>query len=384
MALPTLRRIFAEHQHFGSDKWTSYFGAYETHFARYRVKPITLLEIGVQNGGSLEIWAKYFPKAKRILGCDIDEKCRQLTYDDPRIGVFVGNANSADTFEALIKDTPKFDIIIDDGSHFVEDVIRSFALYFPTLNEGGTYVVEDLHTSYWAPYGGGSDLTLSSMGLLKLLIDLASKGFWRNDDDDFNFLDAYAERYGVALHDQDINIEEICFSDSICVIRKGEATFHNRRHITGNEFHVVDYSEEKNLSGTQELVDRLDVNARLVQSTEIQREFVTTAPVALANKVELDRLEKSLAEFHRELAAARQETEHFKREFAATRQVIERFKRELAASREETEHFKQVFQDETAAIYASTSWRLTAPIRITARLFRKMRRVFRRILLPNN
>ena len=38
-------------------------------------QPINLLEIGVRNGGSLELWAEYFNKAVNIVGCDIDEAC---------------------------------------------------------------------------------------------------------------------------------------------------------------------------------------------------------------------------------------------------------------------------------------------------------------------
>lgn len=49
-----------------------------------------------------------------------------------------------------------------------------------------------------------------------------------------------AKPYGADLHDLEIDIEEISFGDSICVIREGKRTFQNRRHITGNQFHVVD------------------------------------------------------------------------------------------------------------------------------------------------
>jgi len=41
-------------------KWSHYFPVYEKHFAPLRDKPIKLLEIGVLNGGSLEMWRKYF------------------------------------------------------------------------------------------------------------------------------------------------------------------------------------------------------------------------------------------------------------------------------------------------------------------------------------
>ena len=36
-----------------------------------------------------------------------------------------------------------FDIILDDGSHSNKDVINSFELLFPLLNDNGLYIVED-------------------------------------------------------------------------------------------------------------------------------------------------------------------------------------------------------------------------------------------------
>ena len=59
-----------------SDKWSSYLDYYDTVFFSRKNESINLLEIGVQNGGSLETWAEYFKNAKNIIGCDIDEKCK--------------------------------------------------------------------------------------------------------------------------------------------------------------------------------------------------------------------------------------------------------------------------------------------------------------------
>ncbi|MGZ2403891.1 class I SAM-dependent methyltransferase [Rhizobium ruizarguesonis] len=324
MTLPSLRSIFDAHKRLGSDKWTSYFEAYDTHFSRYRDKPVSLLEIGVQNGGSLEIWGKYFPKAERLIGCDIDEKCRALTFDDRRINVFVGDANAEETYEAIIADTPEFDIIVDDGSHIVEDVLRSFALYFPKLKAGGVYVVEDMHTSYWYGFGGGTDFTLSSMGFLKLLADLTNQAFWRDRNVEFNLLEPFAARYGLALDADAFAIEEVSFSDSVCIIRKGDKSFENRRHITGTEFRVVDLSSSLPLSGSHDLAGEVFPSDFLTRATEMQQEFTNILPKAIEIQAEADRLHDQLA---------------------ATQAELERSKQENTAIRE------------------SRSWRLTAPLR---------------------
>jgi hypothetical protein len=45
-----------------------------------------------------------------------------------------------------------FDIVIDDGGHTMLQQIASVETLFPLLNEEGTYLVEDCHTSYWPAY----------------------------------------------------------------------------------------------------------------------------------------------------------------------------------------------------------------------------------------
>src|SRR6266699_1938080 len=94
MTSPTLRQLYDDHKGKVSDKWSSYLEAYDDIFSPYRAQQVRLLEIGVQNGGSLEIWSKYFPKAALILGCDINEACRTLRFDDSRIQLVIGDANT--------------------------------------------------------------------------------------------------------------------------------------------------------------------------------------------------------------------------------------------------------------------------------------------------
>jgi hypothetical protein len=41
-------------------------------------------------------------------------------------------------------------LIVDDGSHIPEHQILSFNLLFNKLLPGGTYIIEDIETSYWS------------------------------------------------------------------------------------------------------------------------------------------------------------------------------------------------------------------------------------------
>ena len=89
-----LDSLFSAHRGKVSDKWSSYIPEYARLFAAYRDLPIRLLEIGIQNGGSLEIWSKYFANAKKVVGCDINPECAKLQFENPRIVVIAADANT--------------------------------------------------------------------------------------------------------------------------------------------------------------------------------------------------------------------------------------------------------------------------------------------------
>lgn len=90
-----------------SDKWDIYLSIYDRVFAPYQEKEISLLEIGIQNGGSLEVYARYFRNHKLIVGCDIDPRCASLSYPDYKnVNVVVGDANTVETKERVECDSP--------------------------------------------------------------------------------------------------------------------------------------------------------------------------------------------------------------------------------------------------------------------------------------
>ena len=132
------------------DKGTvhSYIPEYERLFEPYRDKEINILEIGIAYGESLELWDKYFNNAK-IFGADIHEKeifsdkIKPGGYkDDDRFTIWISDATKPE-FLDVIGDT-KFDIIIDDGSHILQDQVKTFNLMKPLMNPGGIYVIEDV------------------------------------------------------------------------------------------------------------------------------------------------------------------------------------------------------------------------------------------------
>jgi len=214
--------VHTDHRGKVSDKWSFYLQEYERLLSPIRSKKVSVLEIGVQNGGSLEIWNEYFSNSISIVGCDIDEKCSQLVYEDPKVQVVVGDVLTEETQTRILKIQPNFDLIIDDGSHNSLDIIKTFLGLFKQLNSDGIYIIEDLHCSYWDEFQGGLHNPQSAIAFFKLLIDQINEAHWGNKGlaaplfGDFEYLLPEYFFEDVVSH-----VRSIEFLDSLCVIRKG-------------------------------------------------------------------------------------------------------------------------------------------------------------------
>jgi hypothetical protein len=150
-------------------KWKHYFEIYERHLARYRDKQVTLVEIGVARGGSLQMWKQYFGPKARIIGVDINPEC--TAYAEEHIEVLIGNQEDRTFLRSLAERIPNIDVLIDDGGHTMLQQITTFEELFPRIAPDGVYVCEDLHTSYWHGYGGGYRSPSSFIEYSKNFID---------------------------------------------------------------------------------------------------------------------------------------------------------------------------------------------------------------------
>ena len=56
-------------------KWQHYLDIYERNLACYRDRPLFFLEIGIFDGGSLDMWRRYFGAEATIVGIDINQDC---------------------------------------------------------------------------------------------------------------------------------------------------------------------------------------------------------------------------------------------------------------------------------------------------------------------
>lgn len=236
----TFAAIHDKKQGKASDKWESYLEFYDELFTPLKKNPITMLEIGVQNGGSLETYAEYFTKGKKFVGCDINERCRNLSYEDERIAVVVGNANTEAAASEILQYSNDFSIIIDDGSHVSLDIINSFLIYFPALQPGGIYVIEDTHTLYHQAFGGGITNERSAIAFFKKLVDVVSFEWWHESSTLQTHLSTFFLQ-SIPEFITDGWIESVEFRNSVIVIRKSKKAGHNKlgqRIIRGTDFSV--------------------------------------------------------------------------------------------------------------------------------------------------
>lgn len=147
-----IRKIFYSLEKI-SDKWDPYFDVYERHLAKFIDRAPRVLEIGVQNGGSIDMWLQYFGPGTTVVGIDVDPNCLQHSYPAD-VEIVIGDQGSVEFWQKFMQTHSDFDIVIDDGGHSMQQQIVTLEQMYPRLNQGGVFLVEDTHTSYMQPWGG--------------------------------------------------------------------------------------------------------------------------------------------------------------------------------------------------------------------------------------
>jgi hypothetical protein len=146
-----LKEIYIDYQfpEGHGDKGTAhtYIDEYEKLLGNRR-NNVTILEIGVRYGHSIRMWNEYFTNSN-IVGIEINiDSINVIKNDTPfnentnTLHIIHGNATNENILKEL-KDY-KFDIIIDDGSHLLNDQVKSFELLKNKMNLDGIYIIEDV------------------------------------------------------------------------------------------------------------------------------------------------------------------------------------------------------------------------------------------------
>jgi hypothetical protein len=162
-----------------------YHFCYPNYLEKYKnLQNTGMIEIGIENKYSLKIWLDYFPNAF-VYGMDI-----HFSSEDDRYKIYKGDQSNIDDLINFSNDITKpIFFIIDDGSHIPEHQILTFNILFEKLLPGGTYIIEDIETSYWSKsyiyqYSTkyGYHHNKSVVEFFKLLVDDVNSEFLTNEN----------------------------------------------------------------------------------------------------------------------------------------------------------------------------------------------------------
>ncbi len=92
-----------------SHKHTTYFDIYDRIFSEYQNKNITFVEVGVQLGGSLFMWKKFFGDKARIIGIDLNPDAKKWEKDG--FEIYIGSQSDPVFWEKFISDVGTIDVL---------------------------------------------------------------------------------------------------------------------------------------------------------------------------------------------------------------------------------------------------------------------------------
>ncbi|WFS25140.1 glycosyltransferase [Rhizobium rhododendri] len=308
----TLGEVFVSHSENVSDKWEHYPAVYGRELGALVTagRPIRLLEIGVQNGGSLQIWRDFLPAGSEIVGVEIDVRAAELSLGE-HIVVHVADATDKDALQNALKDQ-RFDVIVDDGSHLSSHMIATFRLCFDRVNAGGVYIIEDVHCSYLRSHGGGLEADGSAVEYFKKLADAVNVDHFEPGDES-----TLSEAELAATIALGHTISNISFYDSIIVVRKAES--HREapysRVLTGSTSPLANIKDYLHLLPLNQLRTMLLSGSTFQRLSLNMLEVISSAREELGSSKEHNRqLEGNLQQLESAVELLRSENEKYEAE----------------------------------------------------------------------
>ena len=137
------------------DHWKEYASKYETNL--YSIlrdfpsdKTFRMLEIGVQSGGSVQVWKSYFhSRAFYYVGMDIEKRCKRSEDIENNIFIEIGSQLKPTDLMNICKKHGPFHFIVDDGGHtfeMMQTALKTLFISDQCMVENSLYVIEDMHT----------------------------------------------------------------------------------------------------------------------------------------------------------------------------------------------------------------------------------------------
>jgi len=187
------------------NKMDHYLDVYHRVMAPWKSKDIRFLEIGIWKGGSINLWKGFFGSQTELTFLDINPECKAL--EGPRVSIEIGDQSDRAFLRQIAQNHGPFDVIVDDGGHKMHQQKISFTELWAHLSDGGLYIVEDTHSSYWPGFGGGFREKNSFIEFSKDLVDRFHS--WYTDQDDiFPFHPIAKELASVQFYDSMVIFEK--------------------------------------------------------------------------------------------------------------------------------------------------------------------------------
>ena len=211
-----------------------YQRVYPWFLSHFKELPINLLEIGVADSESIELWKNYFENVNLFV-IDI----LPIEINDKNVKVFQVDQSKENELEQFAMNVnAKFDIIIDDGSHVPDHQLLTLKTLWNNLKQGGVYIIEDIETSYWGKsfiYGYKFNSNKSNtVNVLQNAINYINS----------KFLLSFSRRKSSLYHNIFNSVESITYGHNCIVLIKKDydsfSEFYNDEYI--RKHHINDRS----------------------------------------------------------------------------------------------------------------------------------------------
>ena len=145
MANESTYQAFSNSPYF-SIKHTNYFEIYDRLLSKFIGQPITFVEIGVLDGGSLFMWRDFFGEGARIIGVDLNPNATK--WREHGFEIYIGDQSSPQFWVNFFREIGDIDVLLDDGGHRNIQQIVTVQSSLPHVLDGGLIIVEDTQTSF--------------------------------------------------------------------------------------------------------------------------------------------------------------------------------------------------------------------------------------------
>jgi cephalosporin hydroxylase len=126
-------------------KWNNALVAYDRHFAPYINQPVKFMEVGVQSGGSIEMWQNVLGDKCEFYGMDINPETMRFNVPG-KVTIALGDQGDPAMWAHFFQHTTKsIDILVDDGGHEPHQMLTTLQSAWPHTSEGGFVSIEDIH-----------------------------------------------------------------------------------------------------------------------------------------------------------------------------------------------------------------------------------------------